>query len=189
MAGRWVVILLLAGAAGHAVGADTDLAGPRIVAVAESQLGRHDKEGGWIGLYHGHGQAWCSEFASWCYFQAGVPLSGGRWDLGLCLKEWNLESAPRIIRYFRKHHRYYPIEDFPKGLTPRPGDYAFITNTDKTRSHSAIVKEVRPEPDGSETLITIEGNNRGRAVAEYEYPDWQNNRVGEGVVGGIGVRN
>lgn len=163
--------------------------GDKIVEVALSQLGRHDSEGGRTGLYHGHGQAWCSEFVCWCYWQAGVPMHGGRWNLGLCFQDWNLESAQWIKSYFRKHHRYYPIGEFPPDLTPRPGDYAFITNTNGDRSHSAIVKQVTTGPDGTETLITVEGNNRGRKVDVYEYPDWRHRDVGEGIVGGIGLRN
>jgi hypothetical protein len=186
---HFLALLVLSSPLLAVAGKGPDDTGARIVEVAASQLGKHDKDGGIIGLYHGHRQAWCSEFVSWVYFTAGAPMKGGRWDWGLCFTKWNMENAPRIKKYFRKHHRYFTIEEFPKQLTPKPGDYAFITNTDLTRSHSAIVKEVVVEDDGAETLVTIEGNNRGRAVAEYRYPNWRNNRVGEGVVGGIGLRN
>jgi hypothetical protein len=162
--------------------------GARIVAVAESQIGRHDRDAGWIGLYHGHGSAWCSEFVSWCYMTAGVPFSGGRKNIDLCFKAWNLTNTRQIIRYFKKHLRYYEIDDLPQDLIPRPGDYVFITNTEGRRAHSGIAKEVIQEADGTETLVTIEGNNKGRPVAEYRYPDFRHNKVGEGIVGGIGVR-
>jgi len=165
-----------------------DETGAAIVDIAESQIGLHDRDGGLVGLYHGHLQAWCSEFVCWCYMQAGIPMSGGRHDLGLCWKDWNLENAARVIRYFKKNHLYYEIDELPTDLVPRPGDYAFITDTEGKRSHSAIVKQVRLEADGTETLITVEGNNKGREVDIYSYPDWRNNTEGEGVVGGIGLR-
>ncbi|GEM_PF-4766904 len=162
--------------------------GALIVDVAESQIGRHDRDPGWIGLYHGHGSAWCSEFVSWCWMTAGVPFSGGRKNIDLCFKAWNLTNTRQIIKYFKKHLCYYEIDDLPQDLMPKPGDYVFITDTEGKRAHSGIIKEVIREDDGTETLVTIEGNNKGRPVAEYRYPDFRHTKVGQGIVGGIGVR-
>ncbi len=167
---------------------EEDNAGVRTVRVAMSQTGRHDSDDGLAGLYHGHGSAWCSEFVSWCYMMAGTPFSGGRKNLDLCFKPWNLTNTRQIIKYFKKHHHYYKIDDLPEDLAPKPGDYVFVTDTEGKRAHSGIVKEVIMEENGTQTLVTIEGNNRGRPVGEYRYPDFRNTRVGEGVVGGIGAR-
>jgi hypothetical protein len=162
--------------------------GVRIVDVALSQIGKHDRDGGLTGLYHGHRSAWCSEFVSWCYMTAGVPLTGGRKNLDLCFKPWNLTNTRQIIGYFKKHHRYYEIDDLPRDLIPKPGDYVFISNTEGTRAHSGIVKEVVLDDDGTQTLVTVEGNNKGRHVAQYRYPDFRRTKAGEGIVAGIGVR-
>jgi hypothetical protein len=184
------VCIVLGGglAGGEDAGDSFDDTGSRIVAVAESQKGNHDRDEGLFGLYHGHGMAWCSEFVSWCYMKAGVPFKGGRKNLDLCFKPWNLTNTRQIIKYFKRYHRYYEIEDLPGDITPRPGDYVFISNTEGTRAHSGIAKGVIVEDDGTETLVCLEGNNRGRPVDEYSYPDFRNNRVGEGVVAGIGIR-
>jgi len=167
---------------------ETEEWGKQIVGVAESQIGKHDQDGGLIGLYHGHHSQWCSEFVSWVYLTAGAPFQGGRKNLDWCAKDWNLTSADQIIRYFKKYHRYYEIAELPAEIVPKPGDYVFITDEKGKRSHSGIVKQVIRESDGAETLVTIEGNNRGRAVAEYQYPDFRHKKVGEGIVGGIGLR-
>jgi hypothetical protein len=155
--------------------------GNKIVDTAMSQIGRNDSDCGGSGCYGGNGSAWCSEFVSWVYKKAGYPFSGST---------WLLTSTSKITSWFSNNSTYITrsSSDWSK-FTPRPGDYVYIGRAgDPKRKHSGIVRSI----GSNGTCYTIEGNNSGRDVDTYSYPNWRtnttNNSPDNGIILGFGLR-
>jgi hypothetical protein len=160
--------------------------GNAIVSVASGQMGRADTDCPLPGCYHANHTEYCSEFVAWCYHEAGFPLTGG--DEG----GWLLRDTFHVIDWFKDHSTYLARgeTDWDK-FTPVAGDYIFIGRAgDPDRRHSGIVEFV----DASGTLHTIEGNNAGRHVDRYVYPNFRTNSTSNdppktnGYVKGFGLR-
>lgn len=156
--------------------------GNAIVAKALLEMGNDDGDVDCPseGCYGGNGNWWCSEFVSWVYKEAGYPYTGG----------WLKSNTDNTREWFRNNSTYVTkgSTDWNK-VTPRPGDYVFIGRLgDSDRKHSGIVERV----DNAGTLHTIEGNNAGRPVARYQYPNYKSkkatNGVANGIVLGLGLR-
>ena len=159
------------------------VSGEAIIAVASSQIGKLDQAPGCppAGCYLGHGTNWCSEFVSWVYHQAGDSFDGGKSE------PWLLNNTVKVIHWFDERKAYVKRDsDQWKTFVPSPGDYVFIGRVDSngkftSRAHSGIVESV----DADGTLHTIEGNNNGRAVARYIYPNYLTNVTDNGPANGI----
>lgn len=160
--------------------------GNAIVTVANGQMGRDDEDCPTSGCYHANHTEWCSEFVAWCYHEAGFPFTGGA-EGG-----WLLKDTGQIIDWFGDHSTYLArgATDWDK-FSPVAGDYIFIGRVgDADRKHSGIVDFV----DSSGTLHTIEGNNAGRRVDKYTYPNFRTNSTSNdppktnGFVKGFGLR-
>ena len=157
--------------------------GNQIVKTAEGQMGKKDSDCSPPGCYGGDGTNWCSEFVSWVYESAGYPFVPGK---------WLLTNTQKIIKWFGKKSTYISRDHTHwDEFTPTPGDYVYIGRAgEPDRKHSGIVENV--DSDGS--LHTIEGNNRGRAVARYVYPNFRTNTTSndppktKGIVLGLGLR-
>jgi CHAP domain len=74
--------------------------GPRVVSVAESQVGQTDPF-----LYGPIGSSWCAYFASWVYEHAGIPMPA--FPLASEIGEWSLENGGTLL---------------PPTATPQVGD-------------------------------------------------------------------
>jgi len=61
--------------------------------------------------------AWCSEFASWIYNQAGYPFTDGKGRLPL---------VDNVVRMGKKNGNFHAKD--AKGYTPKPGDLAIYDN-------------------------------------------------------------
>jgi hypothetical protein len=162
-----------------------------ILQIAESQLGHGDQDQGCPanGCYMGFGRNWCSEFVSWVYHEAQVPFDGGK------PVDWLLNDTGKIISWFTAENAYIDRNN-PNWLNfiPATGDYIFIGRVGSNgaltnRQHSGIVEFI----DNQGALHTIEGNNNGRPVDRYVYPNYKTNLTdngpSNGVVLGFGHRN
>ena len=160
--------------------------GSAIVSTAAGQIGVDDGDCPGRGCYLGNGGEWCSEFVSWCYQHAGFPFTGGG-EGG-----WFLSNTTRIRDWFRTNSTYLERADSDwRAFQPTPGDYVYIGRAGAPeREHSGIVEFV----DDSGGLHTIEGNNAGRRVGRYVYPDFHTNSTSNappdtnGIVVGLGLR-
>lgn len=76
--------------------------GEDILVIAAKEIGYHEgkykenKYGEWYGL---DGVAWCMEFVSWCYCQAGIHGP----KLGLTRKEGGTASCGELLRWYRNN--------------------------------------------------------------------------------------
>ena len=121
-------------------------AGPRALAVAETQVGVTEQppgsnDGPQLAEYRSAvagaapGEPWCAYFASWAAAQAGVPLGDSGEGLG---------SVAQITDWAGRTGRL-----LPSTATPAPGDLILFGDR-----HVGIVESVNA--DGS--LTTVEGN-------------------------------
>lgn len=152
--------------------------GREIVALAEREIGRNLMNVGRdrasypyaLHRYVPQGGLWCSDFASWIYRSAGVPLSGG-YEGG-----WLVTNNNAMKRWFERRALWVDKEspEFRR-FRPRPGDYVRVRT--RTWGHSAIVTAVR-----GDTLHLIEGN-AGNLVRATRYRRWRRHPK----VGGFGI--
>ena len=95
----------------------------------------------------GRREAWCADFVSWVYKEAGLPFSGGY------PKDWEYPSVSAMKSYFESKHLYFKVGE----QQPQPGDIAFYlggqTPDGGSTNHVNIVIEV----DGNQ-MVTIGGN-------------------------------
>ncbi len=148
----------------------TRWAGPRVVEIAASQAGMDARGVGaalrtypfGLGRYVWRGELWCTDFVSWTYAVAGVPLTGGS-EGG-----WLVRNNEALRTWFERHGLWIDRggAQWPE-FEPRPGDYVRL-HTRSGVGHSGIVQRL----DG-DTLYTIEGNvgNRVRLRRHRRFRD------------------
>ena len=152
--------------------------GRHIARIAEREVGRNLMNVGReratypyaLHRYVPQGGLWCSDFASWVYRSAGVPLSGG-YEGG-----WLVANNNAMQRWFERKALWVDVEspEF-RGFQPQPGDYVRVRT--RTWGHSAIVTDVR-----GDTLHLVEGN-AGNLVRATRYRNWRRHPK----VGGFGI--
>lgn len=182
----------------------TDLSGnfrEDVIAVAKSQIGYHegDSEADYGGgntdgsgdyseygrFLGSSGNAWCSEFASWCIRMAGVPSGLVNSSKGANAKTFTVDTSAA----------YHPWSETTWGggsYTPDKGDvilwvwktfsgtYAY----DQSLSHTTLLERV--EDDGDKLILHVVHGNSGGAVGTAEYTvDKANGQLtnGNGYVG------
>ncbi len=167
------------------------VSGDSIITIARSELGNTD--GSSPGNYHGHGGGWCSEFVSWCYWQANDPFTGGTTDGGACVQYWNMSTVHRVNAGFGRNEDWQVMaiqeinenwtEEENNPLEPQAGDYVFFSNTNGiNRAHSGLVRYI----DGT-TMSTTEGNV-SNLVCDVTRSNWRTYQDGNTIVKGIGYR-
>ena len=102
------------------------------------------------------GEAWCADFVSWVYREAGHPFSGGV-DGG-----WRLPGVAGMHGWLVANGIWH---ERGGGDTPQPGDVIVFRDDD----HVGIVEAV----EGS-TVRSIEGNT-SNAVGRRSYSDYNSN--------------
>jgi hypothetical protein len=142
------------------LGAPSESAGARIVAIAESQLGQTEQPPGSnespaIAQYRTAtvgaipGAPWCAYFASWVARQAGEPLGAQGQGIGDVSDIWSwAQSTGRAI------------PNGP-GVVPKPGDLIVFGG-----EHVGIVRGILPNGQ----IATIEGNYENRVAANIRSP-------------------
>ena len=148
------------GIVGSSLGTPGESAGPRIVAVAESQLGQTEQPPGSnespaIAQYRtategaSPGAPWCAYFASWVARQSGEPLGAQGQGIGDVSDIWSwAQSAGRAI------------PNGP-GVVPKPGDLIVFGG-----EHVGIVRGILPNGQ----IATIEGNYENKVAANVRSP-------------------
>jgi len=149
--------------------------GNKIIEVARQELGRTDE------TRYGadSNEAWCSEFVSWVYWQAGFPFTTGPSG-----RRWHLASVRRIKTWFLNYSTFI-LKGHPDWykFTPTPGDYVCFGNDSDPQSHSGIVESL----SSNGTLRTIEGNS-GDMVRRKSYSNFRTNKNFNKWVQGFGLR-
>lgn len=92
-------------------------------------------------------EAWCADFVSWVFKQAGKPFTGG-WSGG-----WRISYVPNIQSYANNRHWWHPASD--RSFTPQPGDIIIYGST-----HTNIVVNYNKSTD----MLTTIGGNEGDKV-------------------------
>lgn len=138
--------------------------GDKIVQIALAQVGTHEvpmgSNGGPACMYQGSGcpQAWCADFISWVYKQAGVPFTTGAdggWRIAgaAALANWFGHNNPNGNGIWINNPRHpIPVND---PSAPKPGDVVYYPAGD---GHVNIVVSY----DG--TTVKTVGGNQGDAV-------------------------
>lgn len=136
---------------------DTEV--PRIVRVAETQVGYLEKEtnsnlenftanagdGNYTkyGAWYGHnGAYWCAMFVSWCANQAGYNTS----------MVPKYEGCDAGMNTFDAWGRFYASSAYGGSYTPKPGDI-FFTGVEGDAQHTGIVASI-----SGTTMYVIDGN-------------------------------
>jgi hypothetical protein len=92
----------------------------------------------------GNAEAWCADFVSWVYKQAGKPFTTG--ESG----GWRIPTVYALDDYLKAQQTYFLKNDTAN--TPQPGD-VIIMNDGGSRMHTGLVYTVT-----GESITTIEGN-------------------------------
>jgi len=107
----------------------------RIVALAQSQLGQRESPPGSNCTKFGPCEAWCADFATWVWRQAGVSAIG------------RIAWVPALVQWGKQHGTWKAGSD----NNPKPGDLVIFSGL-----HVGIVETVR-----ASGMITIIAGNTG----------------------------
>lgn len=151
--------------------------GPRVVDVAVAEVGKTGRNVGSTlrqppyGMRHyvPVGDQWCTDFVSWAYRVAGVPLTGGSQG------GWMIGNNVALRAWFQRYGLW--VERGAPGwraLDPRAGDWVRL-HTRSGVGHSAIVRFAR----GGD-LYTVEGNVANH-VRLRRHRGWRTNERIEGI--------
>jgi hypothetical protein len=121
----------------------------RIVAMAQSQLGQKENPAGSNCTKFGPCEAWCADFATWVWRQAGVSTIG------------RIAWVPSLVEWGKQHGTWKAGAD----NNPRPGDFVIFSGL-----HVGIVETVRP----SGVITIIAGNTGTQNVARRGPASWDN---------------
>ena len=157
--GAWTIFSRLGGANGSCAG----LSDIEVVRIAQQQLGLHEIPDGCncgpqIQKFLGSsaGEAWCADFVSWVYREAGHPFSGGV-DGG-----WRLPGVAGMHAWLQANGVW---ADRGGSDRPQSGDVIVFRDDE----HAGIVEAL----DGA-TVRTIEGNTANE-VGRRSYSDYTTN--------------
>ena len=136
--------------------------GQSVVSIAQSQLGVSEYGSAYLKYTQGRRGAWCGDFASWVYWQAGIPVTGDP-------AKWNVPLVANLAKLAQNDNRYYKSSS---SYAPAPGDLMFFRNSSKEYSHVAIVESV----SGS-NITNISGNSSNK-VSRTTYNRYSWNVMG-----------
>jgi hypothetical protein len=153
----------------------------RIVQTAERQLGNVEYNPQVMQYTEGNPEAWCADFVSWVYKQAGYAFNAapaaGRSSWRIPLVNDEVAGVPNLRSYFRKNGAYKTKESF---YVPSPGDVVIFAR--QGRSHTGIVVRVeQPANKNEKWIYTIEGNTDTNDVGRRAYP------MSDGTIDGYGT--
>jgi len=153
----------------------------RIVQTAEKQLGNVEYNPQVMQYTEGNQEAWCADFVSWVYRQAGYAFNAapaaGRSSWRIPLVNDEVAGVPNLRSYFRKNGAYKTKESL---YIPAPGDVVIFAR--QGRSHTGIVVRVeQPANKNEKWIYTIEGNTDTNDVGRRAYP------MSDGTIDGYGT--
>lgn len=151
-------------------GANNGVGGGSIIDIAKQELDKgtsgcmSDASSGQCQAYtDSNAEAWCADFVSWVYKQAGKPFTTG--ESG----GWRIPSVYALDDYLSSQQIHFLKSDRSK--TPQPGD-VIIMNDGGSRMHTGLVYTV----DG-DSITTIEGNVSDKVATRT----FDNYRTHEGI--------
>lgn len=115
----------------------------------------------------GRSEAWCADFVSWVYKEAGVPFTGGN-------NGWQIPAAGGMAAWFKQHGSFVTEN-------PQPGDVVVFGLNGSYADHVSIVEKV----SGS-TITTIGGNESNTILNLPGIPAKAGMSSVNGVVSGFG---
>jgi hypothetical protein len=137
---------------------DESSSGGSIVAVAKREYqenkGKLEYGGDILTYTDGRQEAWCADFVSWVYKDAGVPFAGGVGDGG-----WQYPSVLGLQSYFKSKEKYFEVGD----EKPKPGDAAFYIGEQTPDGGSTQHVNLVISVNGS-TMTTIGGNESNQVL-------------------------
>ncbi|MGY1947031.1 CHAP domain-containing protein [Nocardia asiatica] len=122
-----------------------------IVAVAEREF---SAPGAGPKYAEGVDEAWCADFVSWVFREAGVPLSNPNSG------SWRIPGVYTLQEYYESNGRFSPIGS---GYVPRTGDVLLYGESSPYGQHTNIVLRA---DDGRVTTI---GGNEFDEVRIYRF--------------------
>jgi hypothetical protein len=171
--GGWTVFVRLGGASAQGCAGLSDV---EIVRIAQEQLGLREVPDGCncgeqIQKFLGSsaGEAWCADFVSWVYREAGHPFSGGV-DGG-----WRLPGVAGLRSWLEQNGIWHGRGG---GDTPQPGDVVAFGDNEHTGIVERLDDAGTPDP-GDDVIHTIEGNTSNE-VGRRSYGVGDANVVGWG---------
>jgi len=125
------------------------------------------------------GSAWCSEFASWCIRNAGVPTS--------IIANSRAANVTSYTAYTSADFYTWDVTTFCCGnYLPQKGDLLLwswdgkMYGTEESLSHTSILWEVTQLENGNVLLTTIDGNSNNQVqVREYEVSAAEGRLIGK----------
>lgn len=101
----------------------------------------------------GTDEAWCANFISWVYNEAGTPLENPNSG------SWRIPGTFTLQEYYESNGRFHPADS---GYTPQPGDVAIYQGSPIFGDHANIVLS-----SNNGAVTTVGGNEEGR-IRIYE---------------------
>ena len=125
------------------------------------------------------GSAWCSEFASWCIRNAGVPTS--------MIANSRAANVAGFTAYTSADFYTWDTTSFGYGsYLPKKGDLILwswdgaMHGTEDNLSHTSILWEIQVLGNGNVQLTTIDGNSNNQVqVRTYEVSAADGQRIGK----------
>jgi N-acetylmuramoyl-L-alanine amidase len=127
----------------------SSVSGGSIVQVAEAEFAKnvHEYDSNVLKYTTGRQEAWCADFVSWVYKEAGTPFTDGG------AGGWQHPSVLELQGWFKKKHIYFDVGS----QQPQPGDVAFYIGSQTpdggSTQHVNLVISVN-----GDKMVTIGGN-------------------------------
>ncbi|MFP5319467.1 MAG: CHAP domain-containing protein [Acidimicrobiia bacterium] len=151
--GGWTLFVRLGGSSADGCAGLSD---DEIVRIAQQQLGLREVPDGCncgpeIQKFLGSsaGEAWCADFVSWVYREAGHPFSGGV-DGG-----WRLPGVTGLRAWLERNGIWHNRGERD---TPRPGDVIVFGDEDHTGIVERLDDAGTPTDPSDDVIHTVEGN-------------------------------
>ncbi|MNH58419.1 CHAP domain protein [compost metagenome] len=164
--GLFTLYVALGGGSASSSSCDGGASGGTIIEIAKRELDKGTKgcmvtTAGQCGIYtDNHTEAWCADFVSWVYKEAGTPFTGG--ESG----GWRIPGVFGLDDYLSSKQVHFLKDDTSQ--TPKPGD-VIIFNETGPRSHTGLVYTVE-----GEKITTIEGNINDSVITR-EFNNYRSN--------------
>lgn len=128
-----------------------------IVGIAEAELKKNVQEydSNTMKYTDGNREAWCADFVSWVYKEAGTPFTDG------ASGGWRQASVLNLQAWFKSKHTYFKVGE----QKPQPGDVAFYIGSQTADSGSSQHVNIVTKVEGD--TMTVIGGNQSDKVTEY----------------------
>lgn len=130
----------------------------QVIAIAEAELAKSPVEydADVMKYTTGRREAWCADFATWVFNEAGIPFTGGNygWQIPavLSLQSW-FQNGTNGSEYFRVGEKM-----------PQPGDIAFYIGAQTPDGGSTRHANIVISVDEANMTMTTIGGNESNAV-------------------------